>query len=113
MLAVGFIAGPAIYLMNLTSLGWSLMVILVIIGMTQFLGMPVIEAYIISHCSERKRSTVLGVYYFGSRGGPGVIAPVIGYLIDHYGFYTSFSIVGATMVVVTIVCAIFLWGSRD
>jgi MFS family permease len=77
-----------------------------------YLGMPVVEAYIISHTSERRRSTVLGIYYFGSRGGP-AIAPVIGYLIDHYGFYTGFSVMGATMIAVTLICTIFLWGSRD
>jgi MFS family permease len=113
MLAVGLIAGPAIYLMNLTSFGWSLWAILIIIGMAMHLGMPVVEAYIISHTSERKRSTVLGIYYLGSRGGAGVIAPAIGYLIDRFGFYTSFTIVGATLVAVTLACIPFLWGSRD
>jgi MFS family permease len=112
ILAAGFIAGPAIYLLNLAPFGTALSSILIIIGMAMHLGMPVVEAYIISHTSERKRSTILGIYYLGSRGGP-AIAPVIGYLIDHYGFYTSFSVVGATMVVVTLVCAILLWGSRD
>jgi MFS family permease len=86
--------------------------ILIILGMAMYLGMPVVEAYIISHTSERRRSTVLGIYYLGSRGGP-AIAPVIGYLIDRYGFYSAFSMVGATMAAVTLVCAIFLWGSRD
>jgi len=112
ILAAGFIAGPAIYLLNLAPFGTALSSILIIIGMAMYLGMPVVEAYIISHTSERKHSTILGIYYLGSRGGP-AIAPVIGYLIDHYGFYTGFSVVGATMVVVTLVCAILLWGSRD
>jgi MFS family permease len=112
ILAAGFIAAPAIYLLNLVPFGTAFSAILIIIGMAMHLGMPVVEAYIISHTSERKRSTILGIYYLGSRGGP-AIAPVIGYLIDHYGFYTSFSVVGATMVVVTLVCAILLWGSRD
>ena len=112
ILAVGLIAGPAIYLLNLVSFGVGFSAVLIIIGMAMHLGMPVTEAYIISNTSERKRSTVLGIYYLGSRGGP-AIAPVIGYLIDHYGFHTTFSIVGAVMVAVTLICAIFLWGSRD
>ena len=112
ILAAGFIAGPAIYLQNLTPFGIAFSAVLIIIGMAMHLGMPVVEAYIISHTSERKRSTVLGIYYLGSRGGL-AIAPVIGYLIDHYGFYTTFSIVGATMVAVTFICTILLWGSRD
>lgn len=112
ILAVGLIAGPAIYLLNLAPFGIGFSAVLIIVGMAMHLGMPVTEAYIISHTSERKRSTVLGFYYLGSRGGP-AIAPVIGYLIDHYGFHTSFSIVSAVMVAVTLICAIFLWGSRD
>jgi MFS family permease len=112
ILAMGFIAGPAIYLLNLVSFGVGFSAVLIIVGMAMHLGMPVTEAYVISHTSERKRSTVLGIYYLGSRGGP-AIAPVIGYLIDHYGFHTTFSIVGAVMVAVTLICAIFLWGSRD
>jgi len=112
ILAVGFIAGPALYLLNLASFGVGLSVVLIIIGMAMHLGMPVVEAYIISHTSERRRSTVLGIYYLGSRGGP-AIAPAIGYLIDRYGFYTTFSVVGVALLAITIVCAIFLWGSRD
>jgi MFS family permease len=112
ILAAGFIAAPAIYLLNLAPFGMAFSAVLIIIGVAMYLGMPVVEAYIISHTSERRRSTVLGIYYFGSRGGP-AIAPVIGYLIDHYGFYTGFSVVGATMIAVTLICTIFLWGSRD
>ena len=113
MLVAGLIGGPAIYLMNLAPFGWSLSAILIIIGMAQHLGMPVVEAYVISHSSERKRSTVLGIYYSGRQGGAGIIAPILGYLIDHYGFYTSFSIVGAAVTALTIICVAFLWGSQD
>jgi len=108
----GFIAALAIYLQNLAPLGTAFSAVLIVLGMAMHLGMPVIEAYIISHTLQRKRSTILGIYYMGSRGGP-VIAPLIGYLIDRYGFYTGFSLVGAAMAVVTLVCAIILWRSRD
>lgn len=113
ILAVGLIAGPIIYLLNLVPFGWSTYAILIALGMAMHLGMPVAEAYIISHTSERNRSTILGIYYVGSRGGTGIIAPVLGYLIDQLGFYTSFTIVSATLVVVTFGCSLFLWRSRD
>jgi MFS family permease len=112
ILAVGFIASPAIYLLNVASFGVGISAVLVMAGMAMHLGMPVVEAYIISHTSERKRSTALGIYYLGSRGGP-AIAPLIGYLIDTYGFYASFSAVAVAMLVITLVCAVFLWGSRS
>ena len=113
ILAASLIAGPTIYLLNLVPYGWSIFVILVTIGMLFDIRMPVSEAYIISQTSERNRSTILGIYYFGSRGGPGLITPILGYFIDRVGFYTSFTIVSATLVAVTLGCSIFLWGSRD
>ncbi len=113
MLAASIIAGPLIYLLNLMNYGWGTFAILITIGMSLYIRMPVSEAYIISQVSERKRSTILGIYYFASRGGPGIITPVIGYLIDRLGFYPVFTGVGAAMVVATIGCAIFLRGRRD
>ena len=113
IVAVGLIGAPLIYLLNLTPFGLGLFVVFIIMGAVQHLGMPVAEAYIITHVSERRRSTMLGVYYFISRGGPGVIAPVLGYLFDNFGFYTSFTIAAAALVSITIVCGIFLRGSRD
>jgi len=113
MLIVSLIAGPAIYLLNFVSFPWSISIVLLVMGTCQYVGMPISEAYIISHSPERNRSTILGVYYFLSRGGPGVIMPLIGHLIDEYGYYTSFNVVGITMAVVTIGCFLFLRGSRD
>ena len=113
MLAVCFIAGPVIYLLNLVPYGLGLGVVLVIIGMITYIRMPTSEAYIIGQTSERHRSTVLGIYYFGSMEGSGLLTPLLGYLIDQHGFYLSFTIAGATLVAVTLLCAIFLWGSPD
>lgn len=112
ILAVSFIAGPVIYLLGLAPYGGSIFAVLLIIGMSMFIRMPASEAYIVSQTSERNRSTILGLYYFSSRGGPGLVMPVMGYLFDRYGFQTSFTIVGAAMVAVTIACAMFLWRSR-
>jgi MFS family permease len=112
IMVAGFTAALAIYLQNIAPLGAAFSTVLIVLGTAMHLGMPVIEAYIISHTSQRKRSTILGIYYMGSRGGP-VIAPLIGFLIDQYGFYIGFSVVGATLSAVTLVSAIILWRSRD
>lgn len=113
LLVATLIAGPAIYLLNLVPYGLAIGVVLLLIGMSLDSRMPVSEAYITSQTSERNRSMILGIYYFGSRGGPGVITPLIGYLIDQLGFYTSFTIVGGIMIAVTLLCSIWLWGSRN
>jgi len=112
MLTASLIVGPIIYFLNLVPYGWGISALLLTIGMSMYIRMPVSEAYIINKVSERKRSTVLGIYYLG-RQGAGAITPVMGYLIDRIGFYSTFTIVGTALVAVTIGCGIFLWGSRD
>jgi len=113
MLIASLVAGPAIYLLNFVSFPWTISAVLLVMGACQYVGMPISEAYIISHSPERNRSTILGIYYFLSRGGPGVIMPLIGTLIDHFGYYTSFNAVGIAMAAVTVGCFLFLRGSRD
>jgi MFS family permease len=113
MLVVSLLAGPAVFLLRLVSLDWSIYAMLLIIGVSQYAAMPITESYIITHSPERSRSTILGIYYFGSRGGPGLLMPAMGWLSDHYNFATSFSIVGAAMLVIVIGCSLLLWTNRD
>ncbi|MEK7353984.1 MAG: MFS transporter [Chloroflexota bacterium] len=113
MLAVALATGPAIYLLNMVSIGWSIYAILLVMGVCQYVGMPVSEAYIISHSPQRNRSTILGFYYFASRGGPGLLMPVMGYLIDRFSFGTAFTIVGSGMLVVALGCSLWFWRNRD
>ncbi|MCD6358905.1 MAG: MFS transporter, partial [Dehalococcoidia bacterium] len=101
-------AGPILFLLNVVTPGWSISVVLVIVGMVMFFNLPVVESYIVSQTPEHNRSTVLGIYYFGSRGGPGVVAPLLGHMADTSGFYASFNIMAMTMTVIAIGCALFL-----
>ncbi len=113
MLAISLITGPIIYLLNLTSFGFGLYVIMAGIGMCMYMLMPTSESYIISHSPEHRRSTILGIYYFGSRGGPGVVTPILGYLIDKFSFNYAFTMAAAAILAVTLICSIFLRGARD
>jgi len=113
MLTVSLIAGPALYLLSLSSLGWSVWGVLLLLGVCMYMSMPITEAYIITHAPQRRRSTILGIYYFASRGGIGLSAPLVGYLADHYSFATGFTIMGGVLLGIVLVCAAFLWGSRD
>jgi len=112
-LAACFMAGPVIYLLNLAPHGWGIGAVLLTMGMITFTISPAAQAYIADHVSERNQATVFGIYFFGNQESAGVIAPVLGYLIDHFGFYSSFAIASATMLTVATICSIFLWGSRD
>ena len=106
-------AGPVIYMLNLVPYGLGVSAVMVAIGMIAYTIMPVSEAYIIGQTPEHYRSTIFGIYYFCSMEAGGVLTPGLGYLIDQFGFYPSFTIVGAALVAVTLVCSIFLRGGRD
>ena len=113
ILVVCFIASPVIYLLNLTPYGPGIGALLLIIGMVMYIRMPVSEAYIISHTPERRRSTILGLYYFSSMEAGGLLVPAMGFLIDRFGFYSSFTIASVALVAVTLTCSVFLWDSRE
>jgi len=113
MVGASFLAGPVIYLLSVASFGWAMSVALIGLGLSMFLRMPVAESYFITHIPEHRRSTVLGIYYFGTRGGPGVVMPIMGNLADRFGFDTTFTIIGASMGAIAVACSIFLWKGRD
>lgn len=125
MVVVSLLAGPAIYTLSLVSISPAISsnilallfspigLLTLFIGTLMYIGMPVTESYIITHSPPHRRSTVLGIYYFASRGGPGLVTPVIGYLIDKYDFSTAFSAVGLATLAIMVAASLFLWGSRE
>ncbi len=113
VLVGSFAAGPIVYLLNLAPIGFGIGAVLVALGIASYVRSAPSEAYIISHTSERNRSTILGIYYSSSIEGGGVLTLVMGYLIDRFGFYRSFTFAGVALGVVTLVCSIWLWVSRD
>lgn len=112
ILTVCFLAGPVIFLLNEVPSGYGIVILLITIGMIIYARMPVSEAYIIEQTQEGNRSLILGIYFFSSMEGSGLLTPVVGYLIDHFGFYTSFSIAGAAVLLVTFPCSLWLRGTR-
>ncbi|MFH0846556.1 MAG: MFS transporter [Chloroflexota bacterium] len=112
LLAGSLLLGPAFYLLTVVSYGIGIILVLLAIGACLYARMPVSESYIVGQTSGEKQGTLLGIYYFGSRGGPAVITPVIGYLIDRFDFNLSFIVCALGMVVVTVICGLFLRGSE-
>jgi FSR family fosmidomycin resistance protein-like MFS transporter len=113
LVTASIIAGPALYLLQFASLGWSIWLVLLLLGVCMYIGMPVTESHIITHAPRRYRSTVLGVYYFASRGGIGLSAPVLGFIADRYGFATSFTVAGAIMLGVAVICSAWVLRNRS
>jgi MFS family permease len=113
ILVAGLASGPLIYLLGLSANWWLLAIVLLALGCCMYIAMPVSEAYVISHASPRNRSTSLGIYYFASRGGPGVLSLIIGGMLDRFGFGTAFTYTGGVMFAIAIICSFMLWGSKE
>jgi FSR family fosmidomycin resistance protein-like MFS transporter len=113
ILTMSFLLGPVIFMLSHVPYGIGFGAVLLVIGMILMMRMPIAEAFIVSHSPAHLRSTILGIYFFSAIEGGGVLTPVIGYLIDQFGFYTSFSTSAAAMVTVSFICFLFLRGNRD
>ena len=50
--------------------------------------------------------------FFAGTEVSGLLIPVMGYLVDRFGFYSSFAIAGTSMAAVVVVCSLFLWRNR-
>ncbi|MFC1914795.1 MFS transporter [Chloroflexota bacterium] len=112
VLAVCLISGPVFYLLDLVSNGLWFYALLLAIGVLVYFRAPASDAYIISGTSERRRSTVIGICYFFVVEGAGVLTPLVGYLIDRFGFSLTFTVTGAALSAVALVCSVFLWNRR-
>ncbi|MFC1987287.1 MFS transporter [Chloroflexota bacterium] len=113
MLVACFLTGPLIYLFSSVPYGLGFYATLVLMGIVNATRGPTAEAYLVSEAPERRRSTILGVYYFTGREVGGLLTPVMGYSIDRFGFTSSFYMVGAALLLVTLICSVALWSNRD
>jgi MFS family permease len=112
-LAVCFTAGPVIALLTVLPYGWSIFVLLILIGTVIFARMSASESFFISKTPPGRRSTVLGIYFFSGMEGGGVLTPLVGYMIDNLGFRAAFTISGASLFLVTLICAFLLREKAD
>jgi MFS family permease len=110
VLGVCFITGPLIYLLNHVESGFGVGCLLLGLGMTLYVRFPVSETYIVGQTSERNRSTILGVYYFANLEGSGILTPVIGFMIDRFGFDATFAIAGISLLFLTLFCGVLILG---
>ncbi len=112
LVTVSILAIPLIYMLGVVSNVLTLAGVMIVMGIVSFTRMPTSEAYIIGHTPEHRRSTILGFYFFAGAEIAGLLTPVMGNLIDRFGFYRSFTIASVTSAVVTVMCLLFLWRNR-
>jgi MFS family permease len=108
ILVVLLLTGPVIFLLNFVSSWLGIAALLLALGVIIYVRMPVSEVYILSHTPEGRRSAVLGIYFFSSMEGGGILTPVMGYLIDHLGFFASYTLAASMIILTTLVCGFLL-----
>ncbi len=113
LLFVLLLAGPVIFLLNFVSSWWGILTLLLALGMIIYVRMPVSESYILAHTPERKRSAVLGVYFFAGMEGGGILTPFVGYLIDYLGFFVTYTLAASLIVLTTAICWFLLRGKGE
>jgi len=112
LFVVSLFSIPLVYLLGLATSVAVLAVLMFAIGIASSARMPTSESYITGNTPMRRRATVLGLYYFASTEVSGLLTPVMGILIDRWGFYSSFTTASAVMGVVVVTCSFFLWRNR-
>jgi MFS family permease len=110
IIVVCFAAGPAILLTTLLPYGWPLGVLLLVLGMIIYTRMSASESFIVTQTPAGIRSTVLGIYYFTGMEGGGVLTPVVGWMIDRFGFTVAFAGVCLFLLTLTLLCSFWLRG---
>ena len=112
IVATGVISGIFIYMLEFAPWGLGFGAVLLLMGISNAARLPVAEAFIIDQTTINNRSMIYGFYYFTMGGTGAVFAPVMGHIIDNWGYDICFNIAAAASVVVTLACAVFLRGSK-
>ncbi|MBN2238135.1 MAG: MFS transporter [Dehalococcoidales bacterium] len=112
ILVTSILSGVLVYFIQFPALGFGFYAILFIIGVNNAFRMPVSEVFIMGQTTAKHRSTIYGVYYFTMQYTGAVFAPIMGWVIDTYGFNVCFTAAAITSVVVTLACGYFLRESK-
>jgi MFS family permease len=102
-----------VFMLNWAPYYWGVAALMLLSGIAMYTRMPVSEAYIIGQTTERNRSKVYGVYYFSMTESGAIFAPIMGYLMDIYGFSKCFTWASVAIIVVIMVFAPMLKGSKN
>ncbi len=113
VLLVSLAVGPVIYLVNSVPYGIITWVLLFIIGITIYFRAPATEAYIMNNSPARHRSTLLGAYFFAHTEGASLLLPVIGAMVDRFGFQTTFTAAAMTAIAVSVASIPLMWRKEE
>jgi len=110
--AMCFMGSIVMYALNVAPYGFGTAAVLIAAGIALYFNTTSAQAFIVDNTSGKNRSTVLGIYFFGNMEGSGILTPLLGYLIDNFGFYKAFASSSAFIMGMLIICSSILLLSR-
>ena len=112
MVIIGLLAGPVLALIILAPFPFGMAALLLLLGMVMFTKMPTAEAHIASEVTEKHRTTVLGIYFFSGMEGSALLTPLLGAVIDRWGFNVGLLSMAGGLLSIVLVCAVALFWLR-
>ena len=112
MLGLGLLAGPLFLMTPHISFGVPFAVLLLLIGTVVYVKMTTAETFIAASVPKRLRGTVLGIYFFSGVEGSALFTPLLGSMIDRWGFEKSFNLTGWVVLVFVVGAGVFFLASR-
>lgn len=113
LLLLSVLAIPLVYLQGVAPSAAILTIVMLAVGLVTNTRMPTSESYIASATPANRRATVLGFYFFAGTEVSGVLTPLVGKLIELYGFQTTFLYSALATGAIVLICALFLWQYRN
>ncbi|MBN1367135.1 MAG: MFS transporter [Dehalococcoidales bacterium] len=112
VIITGILSGLIIFALAEVKFGFGLWAVLWVMGVIQAVRFPVTEVFIMSQTPAKHRSTIYGVYYSTMQYTGAIFAPIMGVLIDIYGFHTVFTYSAIAVTAVAILTGFFIWGAK-
>ncbi|MBN2321432.1 MAG: MFS transporter, partial [Acidobacteria bacterium] len=113
VIATGILSGIIIYAFNYVSLGPTLILVLFLQGLNMAVRMPVTEVFIMSQTPAKNRSTIFGVYYSTMQYTGAIFTPLVGHMIERWGFHFCFTATAVAVLIVAIVTSFFIYDAKD
>jgi FSR family fosmidomycin resistance protein-like MFS transporter len=113
VIVTAIISGLVIFGIKSFSLGFGFYSMLFVMGLNMAIRMPVTEVFIMSQTPAKSRSTIFGLYYSTMQYTGAIFAPVMGGLIQKYGFNTMYTFSGIAVTTVAVITAFFYWDAKD
>jgi FSR family fosmidomycin resistance protein-like MFS transporter len=112
MVSLPIVLAPLFMLMPIVPFGLPFGALLLAVGTLMFARMPTSEAFLAASVPKRLRGTVLGIYFFSGMEGSALLTPLLGSMIDRWGFSRSFTVTGAILLVAGVLAAAFFFVTR-